>query len=274
VSSAVTPRIRRPPGLYRLARAFRRTSVIVLVVVILFVGTVAYSAVELVRDSPRSGGYSAGFEPNGTVELTGSFELSNPGLYPLSGLSVSMRIQNSTGSLIGAVGSGPTTLGAGATATIPIALYLSAGAGGPAGSLLVTDQYLTVGFWGNATYAYLFPVSVHFDQNKSWGAPFENFAASVGEPTVEGSLVSVPVTISFSNHAGFTEAGTLMVVLDSTGGTSCGQTSFSLNVAPGSFYSETQSFSLASGCSLSGGSVDATFVEGGSSIALPPEPIP
>ncbi len=275
MAAPTPPRTRRPPGLYRLARALRRVSVVIVVLLLLFLATVGYSAFELVRSSPQqSGGYSAGFDSNDTISVTGSLSVSNPGWYPLSGFTLSLRILNASGVYLGEVSDGPVTLAAGATTSVPIALYLPVAANGAAESLLVQNQYLDLGVWGNATYAYLFPVSVHFDQNKSWGAPFSDFSVSVGTPSVANGSTTVPVTISYSNDASFAEAGSLGMTVRSSGGTACGGATYPLNVAPQSFYYETRNVTLATGCSIAGGSVVAVYSGNGVNLALPPEPLP
>jgi hypothetical protein len=247
---------------------------VVLLVLVLYLATVGYSAFELVRSTPQSGGYSASFAANDTVAVAGSLSVSNPGFYSISGFSLALRIQNASGVLLGVLHAGPETLAAQGTTTFPIALYLPIAPNSAASSLLETDQILTVGAWGNATYAYFFPVSVHFDQNKSWGAPFANFEVAVGTPTLANGSVFVPLTISFSNHASFSEVGGLALVLRSSGGTACGGASYVLNVPPQGFYYQTEDVALESGCSLAGGSADTTFSGDGATVALPPEALP
>ncbi len=274
MASIYLTRVRRPPPLYRLARVFRRVSLVALVLLILYLATVGYSASELVQSSPRSGGFSAGFAANNSVSIQGSFSLSNPGMYPVSALSLEMRIQNGSGALLGAVVAGPVTLAPQAATTFPISVYLPIQPVGAAASLLVSDQYLTLGLWGNATYAYLFPISIHFDQQRSWGAPFSNLRISVGTPVVGGGNLSAPVTVGFTNHASFAEVGNLALALLSARGAACGEVSFSLAVPPSGFYFQTENAAMTSGCSLSGGSAVATFVGSGASIVLPPEALP
>lgn len=265
---------RAPPALYRLSRLLRRLSIVVLVVVIVFLGTVAYSAVRLVQSSPQTGGYAARFAPNSTVAITGSVALSNPGYYPVAGFTLDLRVLNSTGVFLGALTAGPVTLAAGSTSNFPIALYLPIATGSPAESLLVTDQDLTVGLWGNTTYAYLFPISVHFTQTKFWGAPFSDLTVSAGAPMLMGGTLVVPVTLTFTNDASFTELGTLNIQVVQADGFVCGGSSFPLNVAPGDLFDQTQNVALTSSCSTAGGHVDAEFVGGGTSIPLPPEALP
>ena len=274
MSSALVPRTRPPPGLYRLARLFRRLSLVVLVGLLLFVASVGYSAVELVQSSAQNGGYSAVFAGNDTVLLQGSVSLSNPGVYPVSDFSLGLRIENASGTLLGDLSTSPVTLAAGATTTFPVRLSLPIRASGPALSLLVQDQFLSVGVWGNATYAYLFPVSVHFVQQKSWGAPFANLSITAGAPVSGGVGVSVPLTISFQNHADFTESGALDIALLSVGGATCGAGTVPLNVPPGYFYDTIATVALATGCSITGGSAVATFVSASGTVPLPPEGIP
>ena len=272
-SSASSP-ARRPPGLYRLSRLLRRLSAVVLLVLVVYLATVGYSAYELASSSHQSGGFSASFASNNTVAVTGSLSVTNPGFYPVSGFSIALRIQNSSGALLGQLWQGPETLAAQATTSFPIALYLPIAPNSAASSLLENDQVLTVGVWGNATYAYLFPVSIHFDQNKSWGAPFADLRVSLGTPTIVNGALVVPLTLSFSNDASFAELGVLTTVLESSAGETCGTVSFTLNVPSQTAYDQTQNVVLTSGCSVAGGSADSTFTGEGTTVALPPEPLP
>jgi hypothetical protein len=264
----------RPPPLYRLARWFRRFSLIALIVLILFLASVGYSAFQIVRSSPQSGGYSAEFAANDTIAVTGSLTISNPGWYPLSGFALALRVENASGDLLGDLNDGPATLAAGATTTLPITFYLPIASNSPAESLLVTDQDLAVGVWGNATDAYLFPVSVHFDQQKSWGAPFDDLQVAVGTPVLQGGSTVVPVTISFTNDASFAEVGSINLALVASNGAVCGGASYPLNVGPGEPYDQTQDIGLSNGCSIAGGSALATFTGDGATIPLPPEALP
>jgi len=265
---------RTPPPLYRLSRLFRRLSLLVLVVTIVFLATVAYSAVRFVQSSPERGGYAAQFASNGTVAVTGSVELSNPGFYPVDGFTLGLRVLNSSGWFLGEIHAGPVTLAPGVATTVPLALYLPVVAGTPAESLLVADQDLTVGVWGNTTYAYLFPISVHFSQTKFWGAPFSNLTVTPGSPTLENGSVVVPVTVTFANHATFTEFGTLNFQVFPASGPACGSSSFALNVLPGARFDQTENVGLSAGCSIAGGHVDATFASGGTVLPLPSESLP
>jgi len=274
LAAGIVPEHRRPPAIYRLARALRWVSALVLVALVVFAGTVAYSAVEVARSSPQSQGLSASLAANGTIEIGGSFSLSNPGLYPIQGFQLTARIATDTQVFLGQLAVGPTDIAPTATGTFPIALYLPLSGFAAATSLLTQDQYLRVNAWGNATYAYLFPLSVALTENRSWGAPFEDFQASVGMPSGGGGSVTVPVTVTFSNHASFAEAGVLAFTIQSAGGADCGGSSFTISVAPQGLYDQTQDVTLAPGCSPVGGEVLSTYSSGGAPIPLPPEVIP
>lgn len=274
MAALVVPTHREPPAIYRLARALRWLAAIILVLLILFAGSVAYSAFEVARSSMQSHGLTVSFATNGTVEVGGSFTLSNPGLYPIQGFRLSARIANSSGVYLGELDIGPTNIPASSTGVFPIAVYLPVTSSGPTTSLLTEDQSLRVTAWGNATYAYLFPLSVSLLENRSWGAPFEGFQASVGMPTGGGGTIMVPVTVTFSNHASFVDEGTLTFVVESAGMVDCGGGSFPIDAAPGALFDQTEEIGLSSGCSPAGGELLSSYSAGGAPIPLPPEAIP
>jgi len=265
---------RSPPAIYRVARALRWFGIIVLVLLIVYAGSVAYSAYEAAHATVESRSLTGVLVENGNIEVSGSFTLSNPGLYPISGLELAVRLANDTGVHLGTVNVGPDTVDGGGTGEFPIAISLPIAASSAAESLLFVDQYIEVGAWANVTYAYLFPISVALTETRSWGAPFEGFDASLGTPkSVNGSVV-VPVTLTWSNHASFAEQGSISFVVDSAAQADCGGGSFPMNVAPGAVYDQTQDVTLSSGCSPAGGELLASITVDGSTTSFPPEPIP
>jgi hypothetical protein len=274
VTSPFAPRRRRPPGLYRLSRGFRRLSLLVLVLILLFVATVAYSAFEVVRSSPTAGNFVAALAPNDTVVLTGHLNFSNPGLYPISGFTVHVRVLNASGLYLGDGSIGPVTLPSGSSQGIAIMFDLPISNTGPGASLLTTDQYLNVSVWGNATYAYLFPISIAVQTNKSWGAPFANLAVSVGAPSGGNGTATVPVTVQFQNHAKFIEDGSLDFSVVSPNSQVCGTGSFAISVFPGGQFDQTTNIGLSPGCSPAGGHLVSVYVGNGATVPLPQEAIP
>lgn len=273
MSAYVTRAYRSPPGLYRTARLLRRLSTVIVVLLLLYVGTAIYSAARVVESGSPSGSYSAEFAPNNTVEVLGSLAFSNPGLYPIQGFQVALQVLNSTGVFLGESRDGPADLPAGGSASFPIVIYVPVAANSPAGSLLVSDQPITVAAWGNATYAYLFPISVHFTENETWGAPFAELRLSAGSVSNSSGSTVVPVTVSFANHATVSDDGTVAVTVEDANGIACGGATYPVAVSPGVSYSQTETITLTEGCPLAGGSVDATYSTGGVTVVLPPEAI-
>lgn len=274
MAALVVPLYRRPPFIYRLARLLRWVGVFVLVALVIFAGTVAYSAYEVAHASIQSKSFTGVFVSNGMIELSGSFTLTNPGIYPIEGLVFAAHIANDSGVHLTTINVGPETVEGHSSGLFPIVAWLPISASSAAESLLFVDQYLKVNAWANVTYAYMFPLSVALSETRSWGAPFAGFHATVGTPTYSNGNVSAPVTVSFANHASFVEQGSLSFVLESPASVACGGGSFSLDVNPGSLYDQTQYVTLNTGCNPSGGLLEVTLTFEGSTTSLPPEPIP
>lgn len=275
MAASIVPTYRRPPAIYRVARALRWTGIIVLVLLIIYAGSVAYSAYEVAHASIQSRSLSAVSVQNGVIQISGSFTLSNPGIYPIAGLALSASVANDSGVHLGAVSVGPETIAGHSSALFPIVISLPIAGSDAAESLLFEDQYIEVAAWANVTYAYLFPLAVTLLETRSWGAPFEGFQATVGRPVLNNNgTVSVPVTVSFSNHASFLEDGALTFTVESAGQATCGGGSFPIDVPPGDSYDQTQDATLSTGCSPVGGELLSSFTIDGSTTSLPPEPIP
>jgi hypothetical protein len=268
------PAYRRPPAIYRAARALRWFGVIVLVLLILYAGSVAYSAYEAAHATVESRNLAGMLVANGDIEISGSFTLSNPGIYPIGGLELAVHLANETGVHLGTVTVGPETVDGGGTGLFPISISLPIVASSAAESLLFVDQYLEVNAWANVTYAYLFPLSVALSETRSWGAPFEGFHATVGTPTLLNGTIVAPVTLFWVNHASFPEQGSISFAVESAGGTNCGGGGFPMDVPPGSVYDQTQEVTLNSTCSPVGGELLASITIDGSTTSFPPEPIP
>jgi len=262
----------RPPGIYRAARALRRAATIALVLTIVFVGLVAYSAVQIVHSRPQVGNSSSAFEPNGSLAYSTSFTLNNPTYFAIQSFQLEVRIANSSGDLLVDDATPASTVPAGGTSYVPFTFYLPLTAGTT--SLLTVDQELRWDVWGNATYGYLFPVSIGVDSQRSWGAPFANLSVTVGTPFMMNGTLEVPVQLSFENNADFADDGTVNFQVVSSGGTTCSTGAFAIDVPSGQQYSMTQDVAVASGCDPSGGHVNSQYLENGASIPLPSEPIP
>jgi hypothetical protein len=254
-----------------LARALRRASILVLVLLILFTATVAYSTSEIAQSPPQVSAFSVGFDPNGTVDLATGLTLNNPGFFPIDAFTLDARVVMVTGTFLGAFRLGPTSLAGGATDVYPIALYLPVSASSPGASLLVQSQYLSLNVWGNATFGLLFPAGISIEQSRFWGAPFSDLNYTIGNLTMNGSL---PVTITFQNEAPLTEAGTLRLAVVSATGTTCGSATWTLLVSQGQDFDETQPMALSPGCSPADGTIRGAYVTPEYTVVLPSEAIP
>ncbi|MGI0070648.1 MAG: hypothetical protein ACRECT_00990 [Thermoplasmata archaeon] len=262
----------KPPGLYRAARALRRVSALVLVLLVLYVGFVAYSAVQVAETAPRVGSPSVTYEANDTVGITTSISLSDPSLLSIQHFELAVRLLNSTGSLLVASEAGPTNVARGSGAVLPVQLYVPVSGGGE--SLLTENQYLDWDVWGNASYGYLFTVSVGIDSEREWGAPLDDLQLQVGAPGMTNGTTEIPVTLSFTDDASFSDDGAVSYQVVAPSGTQCGEGSFTLDVPPSTPYSDTEALALPPGCNPSGGHVNSEFVGNGFRFPLPPEPIP
>jgi hypothetical protein len=261
-----------PPGIYRAARALRRLSVVVLVLIVVFVAVVAYSAIQIVHAQPHLTPSTSTVEPNDTVDVASALSLTNPTYFAIQHFSLHFLIVNDSNVPILDSYSSPVSIAAGGTAYVPVNLYVPVST--EEASLLTQDQYLEWNIWGNASYAYLFTVSIGEQTERAWGAPFDDLKVATGAPTVVNGGTEVPVTVSFVNDASFALAGTLSFQVVPPSGTDCSQGSFGLNVPSQNAYNETQDVGVAAGCDPAGGFVDSQYVGNGLNVSLPPEPIP
>jgi len=262
----------RPPGLYRAARAFRRASAIALVLIIVFVAFVAYSAYQVAQSRPHVGTATTTLEPNDTVGLQTTLSLSDPSYLPIQQFSLSFRISNVSGGLLVASSVGPATVAAGTSTVLPVDIYFPVSA--QQDSLLIHNQYLDWDVWGNATYGYLFSLSLGVQTQKTWGAPFNNLSITVGTPAMVGGVWTVPVTLSFTDSASFADIGSVNFQVLPPSGPSCASGSFTFNVPSGQPYDDTQNVGITAGCNPAGGTVDSQYIGSGIDVALPPESIP
>jgi hypothetical protein len=265
---------RHPPGLYRLARALRRASLLVLVLIILYTASVAYSAAETAQSAGHLSGLTPSYNANGTLSLSATLTIDNGGFYEVRGLTFAVRVANASGLFVAATQAGPSNLASQVTTTIPLNLTVPVSDSAAAASLLTVDQSLDLAIWANATFGYLFPLGLAVSDTRSWGAPFSDLQYSFGTPTVAANGTTVPVTLAFNNNSPLADVGDLEFTLLASSGTSCGAGSFVLDVPSGAPYSHTTGVTVANGCSLVGGSVRGSYVTPAFTLVLPPEPIP
>lgn len=259
------------PALWRLARLLRRLAVVWLVVVIVFLATVAYSGSQI-RPKNETGPTSPPtISGNNTITLTGSLNVSNPGWYPLTDLSVFTVVENPNGTILATGGSPAVTIGAGGTTRVPFTISLSLDARSEARALLTQDENLPSVTWANASYVGLFQVQVVVPLNVSWGAPLYGLSVAAGNPTLEpNGTAAVPLTVSFSDHSKFRVDGQAEYTLRSNG-VVCTSGALPVAVGPGQSYNGGTTAYLGSGCSPSGATLTLRFV--GNGWALSPFPV-
>jgi hypothetical protein len=259
----------RPPPLRRLSRALLALSTLVLVSVLVFAGTVAYSASEIRPVGGPQTQWSDG--PTGGVQglvLTLTQNLSNPGLYPLSDVVVSADLWYAGGPLLHVTES-PQGVAAGSTGAFQLVLPVNASASNPALDLLTQDAVLSRAVWVNASYALAFQFHLLLSGNVSWGAPFYGLTVT---PTA--STTTVEVAVRYHNHSPWDETGSLVASVVQSGGVPCTpQTLPPLNVPPGGALSQTFPVTLPSGCDPQGGSLDLALSGPGFVLPLVEEPI-
>jgi hypothetical protein len=266
--------VSRPSGSYRLARALRRAATVAIVLIVVLIATEAYSAIRLASSSPHAGSLEPSFGPNDTMLLTGSFYLTNDGLYPLSGLSIAFQVFNATGALLGSGTAGPASAAPGQNASIAAVLRLPVDASSPGASLLTLDQTLSVDVVGNVTVGYLFPVSLAADLNHTWGAPFANLTVAPGTPVPAGSDVDVPVTVTFSDDASFADVGSVAYAVVPTSNVPCTNGSWAIDVPAGTAYDQTQTIVVPDSCPTTGTVLTLAYSTDGVTVSLPPEAFP
>lgn len=263
----------RPPPLWRAHRILRRLGFVAVVFFILFVVSAVYFATEVHPDLSEVDHPRRTIAGNNTLELVAPVNLSNPGIYALTDVSVSTEARLGDGSFLARGGSPSTDLAPGASVSLPISIYIPLKV--EDGTLLTHDQTLNVTTWANATYASIFTVRLQITSNQSWGAPFFGFNATPQSPVPQSNgTVLAPVSIQFQNHASFGIAGTLTLTVLTAGGGSCATTQLNVDAPAGQGYSQDANFYLTAGCNPSGGSVSAAYSGDGLTYAFPPEPIP
>lgn len=235
----------------RLARWIRLGGTVVIVVLIVLLATIAYSAAKLqVQGSNGNNSSQTSFGPD-KVLLTTSLNLTNAGLYPITGLSFDVVAYEQGGPIVGTTHVPPVDIGSGASYSLPIVVTVSTAPGTPGQALLTTPAELNVDGWLNATFGYLLSLSLRVTPSNlsNWSAPFEGFAVHV----LSTGPTTATVSISFSNEASIDVVGTMHVVLLSSGGTLCGSAVFSnLDAHHGSSFSQSMpNVAIQSGCAVS-----------------------
>jgi hypothetical protein len=261
-------------SLLGIIRLLRVAGWVVLIVLASYLALAGYSAVTLTPNGNGSAQYS--LLPDGAITIVTTINLSNPGYFAFTGLSIASAITLPNGTAPWLESSSPSvTLPAHGLVQVPLRFDLSLTSLGSARALLTQDEILNESDYVNGTYATFVGFALHAGERLNWGAPFHAFRASVGTPVMEANgTLGVPVTLSFDNDASFSIPGVLLASLSSANGTACAHETMPIQDAPHSSTSSATTFYLPSDCSLAGGSLATTFVAPGFDVALPSEAIP
>jgi hypothetical protein len=263
----------RPPILWRVARILRILGYVTLAIIIVYVASSVYFAVHDKPELPKGLGSSTLIASNSTVRLDLQLNISNPGVFPISGVQVSIQVRLPSGTLVAEGGSPSMTIAAASTGAVPVTLWVPLHAGGDV--LLTHNVQLLQSYWANATFASLFVLHFNSSSNSTWGAPFYQFNATPGTPFTESNgTVAEPVTLAWQDAASFAEQGSVALDIYSASHQACGALELPVNVSPGANADLPATFYLASSCDPSGGTIDATYTGDGLTYAFPPEAIP
>lgn len=261
-------------GPYRAARRLRQLALVAAVVLVAFVGTLAYSASQIRPSSTLDTAHEA-LLANGTLVLGAFLNISNPGPFPVDPVDVSASVYAPDGTPLANARGANVAIGAGGTTTIHLRLYFPLEALRSASSILTVSENLTAVSLVNATIGSLVSVVAEYDRNLSWGAPFDALTVTVSAPAPGPNRTTVAnSTVSFTDQAAFPIAGNLVVTLVATGGVACGSAPVPAQVLRGAAFSRTVAVPLTAGCDPLGGTADISLHEPTFVLDLPSEPIP
>jgi len=222
-------------------RALGWATTILWILVIIFSGTVVYSATQV--------GIETG-EPhvttsNDTVITSVPFTINNMGFYDITNLKITTHITDKNGTTISDSTTPPSLIPKDSKVQIPfnISINLNDLTANTLTYLLTNDTVLNLDMLVALTYAHAIPLEISLNTTMPWGAPLYNL-------TVDGITIVSPnqvnVSLSFENHAFFSLNGTLSLeVWDSAGAIGSGTTDIS--VSPGISYSDAIPVTITTG---------------------------
>ncbi|HEV2317019.1 MAG TPA: hypothetical protein VGV89_05545 [Thermoplasmata archaeon] len=260
---------RRPLSL-RLARVFFLIGTVVLVVLLLYVAAAVVYASQVTNSGTSGTSVTTG--PGDTLEIRSGFNVSDPGPFAISHLTIVSHLAHPDGTPWLAGRSGAVDIPGGSVRTLTISLPIALEDLGASRSLLVNDSSLPWMVWVNATYAGLVGIALSSNSTYAWGAPFHGFNASFSAPArlPNGTWVE-NATFSFSNHSPLDLAGNLTLTAHAAGGAACGSVRVPVDAPSQATYQSSPTVYLPSGnsCSPAGGTYSATWTGMGLSFDLP-----
>ena len=241
---------------------------VALVLLLLYVGVAAAWATQLTES--HSGRVTTAVEAGDTLRLTDTYNLSNPGPFAVTGVSVVIVLDHPNGSSWITSRAPTQRIDGGGSSALRVQFTFPLGNPEVDRELLVNDSALPYEAWVNGTYAGFVRVSVEDASTYAWGAPFADLNATLGNPTVSANgSVSIPVVLGFNNHSPVDLVGTLAIVLRNAAGDACGASSFAVTTPSHEAYSAHQAVFLAPGCSPTAAGSSASWSGSGLSATLP-----
>lgn len=203
------------------------------ILVILFSGTVVYSAMQI--------GMNFGEEPemavsNGEMIMSLPFSISNGGLYDISELNITTFIAAENETVISRSTTTVPLISRGDTVneTHDISISLDDIVTKNLTYMLFNDINLSVSMFIGLTYAYAIPLTISTDLPMPWGAPLNNLEIGEISPTPPYDL-----PLSFENHAFFGLNGTINLEIMDSLNELIGSGTTDILVQPGGVYDDT-----------------------------------
>jgi hypothetical protein len=186
-------------------RALGWATTVLWVLVILFSGTVVYSATQIRMNLKEKPQVTAS---NNSLKMSIPFSVNNGGLYDISELNITTCVVAENETIISRSTSLVPLIPKASTvnATHDISLGLDDIFAKNLTYMLFNDANLSVDMFVGLTYAYVLPLKISFNTTMPWGAPLYNL--TVGDISIV-SPNQVNVSLSFENHAFFSLNGTI-----------------------------------------------------------------
>ncbi|MFQ6086625.1 MAG: hypothetical protein ACE5OV_01250 [Candidatus Bathyarchaeia archaeon] len=224
-------------------RALGWATTILWILVILFSGTIVYSAMQIRMNFEEEPQVTTS---NGMLTMSIPFSINNGGFYDISELNITTRIEAENETVI----SRSTTL----VPLIPrdstvsekhdVALSLDDILTKNLTYLLFKDTDLNLDMFVALTYAHAIPIKISSNLTMRWGAPLSNL--TIGEISITPlPPYRVDIPLSFDNHAFFSLNGTMRLeIVD--GSNLIGWEEVDISVPPGYGYDDTISVPIDS----------------------------
>ncbi len=188
-------------------RALGWATAILWIFVMLFSGTLAYSAMQIGVNFEQDPEVTVS---NYTMTMSIPFSISNGGYYDISNLDIATSIVaeneaviTSSTTLVPLISRGDTV-----SKTHDISVSLDDILAKNLTFMLLNDTDLNVDMLVALTYAHAIPLKISSNLTVPWGAPLSNL--TIGEPTfTRQPPYRAEVPVSFENHAFFSLNGTL-----------------------------------------------------------------